>query len=80
VERIPKTTAYALRTPKATEAMTVKQRRNGISTEFTIDQPALFYKAVIRCRVPKSVYLQFSREPCGGTFNLTALTLRASDD
>lgn len=74
VERIAKIAAYAARTPKLTEATTVKQRMTGIKSEFTSSQPCGF-----RCAARKSVYVPFL-SPRARPFNLTALTLRASDD
>ena len=56
--------------------MTVKQRMNGIKNEVTIDQPL---RRGYQMQGPKnriSIFYKFS----SGTLNLTALTLRASDD
>jgi hypothetical protein len=37
--RMQMTAAYAARTPRLTDAMTVAKRRTGIMSEITIDQP-----------------------------------------
>jgi hypothetical protein len=69
---MPKTAMYATRTPKATEASTVKQRIRGMNSEITF-QPTL-KSEMPRLRIPYTCILQRR------IFNLTALTLAASDD
>src|ERR1700739_1451903 len=80
---IPITRAYAARTPKLTEAMTVKQRMMGIKNGVTIDQPLqaiyLMQRSTIRIlrsfpvRHPFGASLRKSAFPAGPLFNLTAV-------